>query len=144
MTVPRQIRPLLYITRREYRRERPSWWLRFPSDAGLLYHTFHDHLYGGKARALAAAKAVRAKLLSTVRQPYTPEGYRVGPHRHASGIHFDVQIKRDGLYTAWVASWMQDGRQKKKHFMIGDMRSSSKAKRLAKEWRERMVRHGGR
>ena len=55
-----------------------------------------------------------------------------------------MQIKRDGLYTAWVASWMQDGRQKKKHFMIGDMRFSSKAKRLAKEWRERMVRHGRR
>lgn len=132
-------RPLLYITRREYGRERPSWWLRFPIDAGFLYHTFHDHLYGGKARALAVAKAVRDKFLRTVRQPYTPEGYRVGPHRHASGIHFDVQIKGDGLYTAWVASWMQNGRQKKKHFMIGDMRSSSEAKRLAQQWRERML-----
>ena len=134
------LRPLLYITRREYHRER-SWWLRLPNGPGRPdSHWFPDHLWGGKASALIAAKAVRDRFVATAaRQPYTPKGYQVGPRPHAKGIHFNVQIKGGRPYTGWVASWMEETGQKKKHFTIGDMRSPGKAKRLAKEWRERMI-----
>lgn len=133
-------RPMLYITRREYGRER-SWWLRLPNGPGRpLSYVFPDRVWGGKALALAVAKLIRDRFVSaSPRQPYTPKGYQVGPYPHAKGIHFGVRVKGGRPYTSWVASWMEEEGQRKKHFTIGHMRSPGKAKRLAKEWRQRMI-----
>ncbi|MGQ0592334.1 MAG: hypothetical protein ACT4QB_06690 [Gammaproteobacteria bacterium] len=70
---------------------------------------------------------------------HIPVGYQSRPHRHAAGVYFDVQMQGGRRYPSWIASWMQDGQKMKKRFSFGRVHSSSKAKRLAKEWRERML-----
>jgi hypothetical protein len=122
-----RVRPgLAYITRRENcGRERPSWLVRVPGHAARYVW---DHAYGGKARALAAAKLLRDKLLPA----RIPVGY-VLPPRPQSGVHLDVQR------MIWVACWMQDRRCKRKRFAMTADRPFDQARALAQEWRERMI-----
>lgn len=65
-----------------------------------------------------------------------------GPYRNAEGVYFHIRIKRGHLYPAWVAYWQEDRKQKFKRFSFGRGRSSIKAYRLAKEWRELMIGEG--
>lgn len=62
-----------------------------------------------------------------------------GPYRNAEGVYFHIRLHKGRPYPAWVAYWQEDGTQKFKRFSFGLVRSSGKAHRLAKEWRERMI-----
>jgi hypothetical protein len=133
--------PLQFITRYAYPGVgRPHWWVRF-TRCGVteISERFYDADLGGTRKALIAAKAFRDRIAASWEPVLVPRGYRHQPHRARDGFSYTEWWHRGRLRRYWVARWQDDGRDRKQRFEITAARPFYKAKRLAKEWRERMI-----
>lgn len=129
MTAPS---PNRNITRMDYERNH-GYWVRFQRGTGLTSASFSDAAYGGKRKALAAARAWRDRVLrQRLVLPAQSSRERV-PAGHGYLRKKDVR-QRVGVYPQWIA-WVRlaDGRNATTRYSI-EKHGDRKAKRLAEAW----------
>lgn len=138
------------IQRLDYERKKGGsgktvgWFVRFQRGGKTIRRTFSDSKYGGKDKALEAAK----KLRDEIEQHYADTPY-VGYHTKKSnkntsgviGVYKDESITRRKsgktyIYKLWTAHWVdKNGQHKYKRFSISRF-GEAEALRLALKARE--------
>lgn len=126
----------LYITRLDHTKAH-GWWVRVYKEGRLVARSklFSDKVYGGKQLAKNAAIEHRDRLMAE--HGITPTRYRTVDQRSKSGMVGVMLSKRKsdgGLSVAWVASWVEGGKQRKASFSIRE-HGYQEAHRLAVEQR---------
>lgn len=116
-----------HIYRIDHARSYTHSWLVTVQRRGVIYHRhFTDSVYGGKRKALEAAKAYRDHLIAKLRPLTWPEFCRIKKKNNRSGISGVTRIdtkenSRGTLYRRryWLAQWPIGNRKAKmKKFSI--------------------------
>jgi len=115
------------ITRMDHEKVR-GYWVRVVKDGKLYQRLFSDGQYGGKRRAMQAAREYRDEVRKKLFGDKADAQRRVftSCRRNTSGmvgVHY-VEKKRNGSVTrAYVASWCptKGGPQKHKYFSVNQL-----------------------
>ena len=132
------------ITRMDYAKAK-GWWVRVIKDNVQYSKLFSDGRNSGADNALQAAIDYRDKLLEELFGSATPSRSR--PHTSniqntsgVIGVSHNMRLKRNKyIEESWIASWMEQGKQRKKSFSV-KKHGYEGAVKLACELREDMCR----
>jgi len=118
---------LKHIYRIDHAKSRTHSWLVTVQRRGRIYHRhFTDAVYGGKRKALAAAKVYRDSLIASLRPLTRLERCRIKKRNNRSGISGVTKIEtweqnRGRRYHRryWLAQWpIGNGKAQTKKFSI--------------------------
>lgn len=116
-----------HIYRIDYAKSYTHSWLVTVQRRGRIYHRhFTDSVYGGKRKALEAAKAYRDTLIATLKPLTRSEYCRIKKKNNRSGISGVTKIdakqtSRGKTYRRqyWLAQWpIGNGKAQQKKFSI--------------------------
>jgi hypothetical protein len=117
----------MHIYRIDHDKSHTHSWLVTVQRRGRIYHRhFTDSVYGGKQRALGAAKTYRDGLLASLRPFTRPERCRIRKTNNRSGVSGVTRIdtlekSRGRIYPRryWLAQWpIGGGKAQMKKFSI--------------------------
>jgi hypothetical protein len=117
----------MHIYRIDHDRSRTHFWLVTVQRRGRIYHRhFTDSVYGGKRKALDAAKTYRDNLIACLRPLTRPEHCQIKKRNNRSGISGVTRIdakenNRGRVYRRqyWLAQWpIGGGKARQKKFSI--------------------------
>lgn len=144
---------LRYITRMDYKRQRPHWIVRFYPDIPdhYIFNCFYDSEHGGKYEALIEAKAYRNWVECNWPMPELYTGYTFpikGFHRSIrrdnktgyTGVGFVKFDRVHGMVPYYFATWYENGKLKNKYFNAEKLGMEA-AKKMAIKLRLDIERH---
>ena len=141
------------ISRMDYEGCAKGWWVRF-TKGGVVFshHMFKDKGFGGKRKALIAAKNWRDKMEKVLyggMRPYTyGQPFRniiqINNKSGTTGVFYQTGYSKGYYYPSWTAAWKErNGNQKVVRFYIHHYSKSSDAKKAAircrKDFERRLV-----
>lgn len=124
-----------YITRIDHRNTH-GWYVRVLKDSQpYRQKLFSDGVYGGKRKALHAAKAYRDELCQRLFGDNVSRQKRLW----GVGIRYDERVTDQGyVCRSYIAYWNENGVQRKRSFSVNKYGIRG-AKRMALEERRRRV-----
>lgn len=142
----------MHIYRIDHQRSHTRSWYVTIQRRGRVYHRhFTDSVYGGKSKALYAAKIYRDSLMRCLRPLTQPERSRVKKKNNRSGVSGVTRI--DAMETSrvgphhrqyWLAPWpVGNGKAKMKKISInryGERGAFQRALRARQEALKRLAR----
>jgi len=132
------------ITRMDHEKVR-GYWVRVVKDGKLYQKLFSDGQYGGKRRAMEAARDYRDEIRQRLfgDSAESPRRVFTSCKRNTSGmvgVHYVEKQRGDSVTRAYVASWCptKGGPQKHKYFSVNRL-GKREAFRQACAWRKARV-----
>lgn len=128
-----------------------SWYVTIQRRGRVYHRHFTDSIYGGKSKALNAAKGYRDSLINCLRPLTRPEYCRIRKKNNRSGVSGVTRIdagenSRGRRYHRryWLAQWpIGNGKARKKKFSIqryGERGAFQRALRARREALKRLAR----
>lgn len=128
-----------------------SWYLTIQRRGQVYHRHFTDSVYGGKSKALDAAKVYRDSLIKCLRPLTRPERCRIRKKNNRSGVSGVTKIdalekNRGRIYHRryWLAQWpIGNGKAQIKKFSItryGERRAFQRALRARREALKRLAK----
>jgi hypothetical protein len=122
-----------------------GYWVRVVKDGQLHQRLFSDGQYGGKRKALTAARAFRDELRQGLFGEHADAARRVCTSFKSNssgviGVHYVEKQRGNSVSRAYVASWCptKGGPQKHKYFSVKKL-GKKEAFRRACEFRQERV-----
>jgi len=134
----------------DYKRCVKGWWVRFTrGEIVFSHHMFKDRGFGGKRKALVAAKKWRDKMEKVIYGGLRPYTYgqpfrnliQINNKSGKTGVFYQAGYNQGHYYPSWTATWTgESGERRIKRFYIRHYHSSLAAKRAAVRFRMKMER----
>ncbi|SCZ63521.1 AP2 domain-containing protein [Thiohalomonas denitrificans] len=132
------------ITRMEHEKVR-GYWVRVVKDGKLHQKLFSDGQYGGKRKAITAARAYRDELRRRLFGEHADAGRRICTSFKSNssgvvGVHYVEKQRGNSVSQAYVASWCptKGGPQRHKYFSVKKL-GKREAFRQAVDFRQARV-----
>jgi hypothetical protein len=125
-----------------------GWYVRvYANRTVFTSKLFSDRLYGGKGIALENAIKYRDHNQMVANVQYPPNSIRLKfretpPADNKSGVvgvHFTNKLERGKRIPTWVATWVQDGKNRSKAFYQRKFRTLEDAFEQAVEYRKEKI-----
>lgn len=133
------------ITRMDHEKVK-GYWVRIVKDGKLYQKLFSDGQYGGKRKAMEAAREFRDEMRLELfgENAASPRRVFTSCKRNKSGVvgvHYVEKVRNGKVTKAYVASWCpkKGGPQKHKYFSVNKL-GKREAFRQACEFRKERVR----
>ena len=135
------------ISRMDYDKCGKGWWVRITKGSDVIAHRmFRDRKYGGKFRALIAAKAWRDRAERQIWGKIRPYTYgqpfrdiiQANNKSGKTGVFYGAGCFSKGkgyAYPFWAATWSVKCKHKIKRFYVHHFSSGKKAKEAAVRFR---------
>ncbi len=126
-----------------------GWYVRvYANRTVFTSKLFSDRLYGGKGKALENAIKFRDHNQMVASVKYPPQRTRLKyretpPADNKSGIvgvHFTNKLERGKRIPTWVATWVEDGKNKSKAFYERKFRTLDQAFEQAVKFRKAKIK----
>lgn len=126
-----------------------GWYVRvYANKTVFTSKLFSDRIYGGKQKALDNAIKFRDhnQMVATLKYPpsKTKIKYRETPPADNKsgvvGVHFTNKLERGKRVPTWVATWVEDGKNRSKAFYQRKFRTIDEAFEQAVEFRKQKIR----